>query len=80
MNAEQAAELAQSANEAVAKAEEVGTRKAHVAAEFACSSAAYAYQELGQQEQAASFWRLMAKHRNIAERMLQAERKAARDV
>jgi pyrroline-5-carboxylate reductase len=73
-----AAELAQKANDAVARAEEIGTREAHAAAEFACSGAAYAYQTLDQQEQAALFWRLMRKHRNIAERMLLAERKAAR--
>lgn len=73
-----AAELAQKAGEAVAMAEKVGTREAHAAAEFACSGAAYAYQTIGQQEQAVSFWRLMVRHRNIAERMLQAERKAAR--
>jgi len=62
-----AAELELAANKAAAVAEEENTREAHVRAESALYSAAYAYDELGQKEKAASLWRQALKHRDAVE-------------
>lgn len=64
-----AAELAQKANKAATEAETSNTREAHVRAESALYSAAYAYDELGQTDRAAPLWRQALKHRNAAEAM-----------
>jgi len=61
-----AAELELAANKAAAVAEEENTREAHVKAESALYSAAYAYDGLGQTDRAAPLWRQALKHRNAA--------------
>jgi len=71
-----AAELEQIANDAAAVAEEENTREAHVKAEAALYSAAYAYDGLRQMDKAAPLWRQALKHRDAAERARQVEMEA----